>query len=91
MNQQAQYGGGEAQGYYQQPQQQYQQDPQYDKQQFQQAPPNYGQNYDQQPNYGQQEYGGKPFTQAFKVERPKWNDVSSHECAKMSLRTDNAP
>ncbi|EME79828.1 uncharacterized protein MYCFIDRAFT_81297 [Pseudocercospora fijiensis CIRAD86] len=74
MNQHGQSGGGEAQAYYQGQPQQYQMDQQY-KQPYQQPPPNYAQNYGQQQNYAQQEYGGKPFTQAFKVDRPKWNDI----------------
>lgn len=73
MNNQPQYGG-EAGGYYNQ---------QPPPQQYSQAPPNYGQNYGapQQNGYGAPYAdgydGGKPtFDQQFKVEKPKWNDVS---------------
>lgn len=46
---------------------------------YQQAPPNYGQNYGQpgpQPGqtYAPQD-GKNTFDQAFKIEKPKWNDL----------------
>lgn len=75
--QQAQYGAGEAQGYYNQQPQQYAQQYPPPQQQQQYAQP---QQYPQQPpSYGQpQAYNGgeKPnFEQAFKVDKPKWNDL----------------
>ena len=43
-------------------------------QQYNQPPPNYGQNYGQQGGYTNG--GEKPtFDQAFKVDKPKWNDI----------------
>lgn len=43
--------------------------PPQDGQKYSQAPPNYGQSYDQN-------YSEKPtFDQAFKIDRPKWNDI----------------
>lgn len=69
----AQQGYGESRDYYQQ-----QAPPQ---QNYSQQPPNYDQSYGAQQggNYGAPNTyyeGGKPFEQQFKVERPKWNDVS---------------
>lgn len=69
---------GESRDYYQQ---------QTPPQNYSQQPPKYDQNYGMQENGGygaQQGYGapnaayegGKPFEQAFKVEKPKLNDVS---------------
>lgn len=56
---------------YQQPQK-YQQEPQYQQpQQYQQAPPQYGQ---PMPGYGPNP-GKDTFDQAFKIDKPKYNDV----------------
>lgn len=71
----AQNGNGNgAKAYPMQPQQAYQGD----GQQYpppNQPPPNYGQNYGPQPGYGN-DGGEKPtFDQAFKVDKPKWNDL----------------
>lgn len=56
----------------------YQQQPNY-AQNYQQQPPNYGQNYGPGPNetqYGYQGQGDKPaFTDAFKLDKPKFNDL----------------
>ena len=50
------------------PPQQYGQQP---PQEYNQAPPTYGQNYGPQGGYGE-----KPtFDQAFKIDKPKWNDL----------------
>jgi hypothetical protein len=75
----------------QQPQQAYYQGEQYGQQQpmnYSQQPPQYGNNYappqgppppqhaQQQNGYAQMNYGEKPtFDQAFKLERPKYNDL----------------
>jgi hypothetical protein len=71
---------GEAQSYYQEPQQpsytpqqqpQYQQGGQYEQQKYAQPPPQYG-------SYGPQGYEAQgekvDFNQAFKLDKPKWND-----------------
>lgn len=61
-------------GYYQQ--NQYGAPPQqngYAQQDYSQAPPTYGQTYGVQPGYGQD--GKNDFNHAFKIEKPKWNDL----------------
>ncbi|KAL8865491.1 MAG: hypothetical protein Q9174_006856, partial [Haloplaca sp. 1 TL-2023] len=65
------YSGGQAPMQYPPPQQPYQQP------QYQQPPPNYGQNYQnngppQAPMGGD---GKQTFDQAFKLDKPKYNDL----------------
>lgn len=87
MASQGYYGGPPQEGYQmnnqyqQQPQQyqQYQQEQQYQQpqqyqqeQQYQQAPPQYGQ---PMPGYGPSDPGKGTFDQAFKIDKPKYNDV----------------
>ncbi|KAF2141481.1 uncharacterized protein K452DRAFT_319085 [Aplosporella prunicola CBS 121167] len=73
---------GEAAGYYQgpaQPPNAYYNNAQYqpqDAQKYPPPPPQYGQNYPPPNGPPPQGYGDKPsFDQAFKIERPKWNDL----------------
>ena len=67
----AYYGGGQQPG----------QMPQYPMQTqgngapYQQPPPNYGQNYGPQPGYQEGVEGKNTFNQAFKIDKPKWNDL----------------
>ena len=65
---------GQANEYYNQNGQQYgaPQGPPPDQQQYQQPPPNYGQNHGPKTDFN----GEKPtFDQAFKIDKPKWNDL----------------
>lgn len=60
--------GGESNTYYQDPQ----------AVNYQQPPPNYGQNYGQQPAVyanAPETFDKRSFDQAFKIEKPKWNDL----------------
>lgn len=71
--------GGAADSYYNngQPQAQFNQDNGYqgpNQQKFQQGPPNYAQNFQQ--NIGAPQGDGKQtFAQAFKLDKPKYNDI----------------
>jgi hypothetical protein len=75
--------GDHQKDYPMQPQQAYNQNGQYQQQNYQepyqngqgysQPPPNYGQNFNPRPDMNG--YDNKPtFEQAFKIDKPKWND-----------------
>jgi hypothetical protein len=72
-------GDERAKDYPMQPQQAYSQNgqqnyQQQDHQNYSQPPPNYGQNFNPRPEMNGHD-GGKPsFDQAFKIDKPKWND-----------------